>query len=223
MDNPIGEELRVDAEVLSVLQMGQHRIRKRSDSHLERRAVRNQLGYPFGDLLHHRIAGIRRHPVLVKRRIHFHNVVEVLDVNERVAEDVGHLRVDLGDDSLGGAGTGLRQAGLNAEGAKPVRIGRREVDEGDVDGEHPLFEQQRVFRQQYGRVVRSSIPHRLADIVADEHRVGAQVALQFRRIPGGRADRQRLRDLHVLELRSMGHKCIGERTRDAAVAGQEYA
>jgi len=59
--------------------------------------------------------------------------VDLVDVQEAVAERPRHVVVHLGDDQLGGVRGGLGDVHRDAEAAIPVAVRRADHDQGDVD------------------------------------------------------------------------------------------
>ncbi len=94
--DPVGEELGVDAEVLFVGEVREDRVGDRPVAHLDRGAVldhpRDVASDPLGDLPGDRVL------IGQKRLVVVDEVVDVLDADEPVTVDSGHVGVDLGDD-----------------------------------------------------------------------------------------------------------------------------
>ncbi len=65
--------------------------------------------------------------------------VEGIDVDEAVAERAGHAAVDLGDDAACVGGGGLDDIDGDAKAAEAVDIGRRNRDQGDIEGNAAAF------------------------------------------------------------------------------------
>ena len=90
VDHGVREHLGVDAEVLLVHQCLRRRRRDRADAELERRAVRHELGDVAADPpldVADRGAGVD-----VRRDIDLDGQVDVVDVDEAVAERPRHRR-----------------------------------------------------------------------------------------------------------------------------------
>ena len=107
------------------------RRRDRADPELERRAVRDELGDVLADPPLD--VADRRAGVLVRRDVDLDGEVDVVDVDEAVAERPRHRPVELDDDRLRGPDGGVHRLDARAERAEAVRVGRRGVDEHDVE------------------------------------------------------------------------------------------
>jgi hypothetical protein len=94
VDDAVGEHLRVDAQILVVVQLRQHRVRDAADAHLQGGAVLDQvLGNQLADLgldVRGRLAG-----VVGQGHVHLDGGVKVRRVHRRVAKGAGHARVHL--------------------------------------------------------------------------------------------------------------------------------
>ena len=202
-------------------QLAEHGIRNPPDAHLERRTVGNQ----GSDLARdpQRFWRALAHGYLRERIVDGHDVIDLGDVDERVAERPWHLRVDLGDHEPGSLRRRLGDADLHSEGAEPMLVGRSHVHEGDVQREPAVREQQRDLREKARREISSSIVDRVAHVRADEQRVHPQVAGQRRVDVVGVADREHLGDLHVANVRCVSDQRGQQGLRDGAVTRQEHA
>ena len=90
VDDAVGDHLGVDAEVFLVLQKADHRLRDAADAELNGRAVLHQRGDVFGDLPG-RLGDLGgRH--FQNRRLRRHQHVNVVDVDEAVAQRPRHVR-----------------------------------------------------------------------------------------------------------------------------------
>ena len=101
------------------------------------------------------------------------------DVQEGIAQGAGHLVVDFGDDDAGAlrGAEGAVDAGAQAEVA--VLVGRRSLDEGDVEGHFAGPEELLDFTEEDGGVVGASGGYCAAHVVAEEQAAVAEVAFVF--------------------------------------------
>ena len=109
-----------------------------------------------------------------------HDEVHVIDVDESVAVDARHLVIHLGDDELGDLRRRLDHVHADAKAHVPVFVGRRGLDEGDVDADEAAVEQGRNVREGNRRIVRGARIHRVPGVVADKEGIVAEVPLEFR-------------------------------------------
>ncbi len=211
----------MDAQVAAIVEQSQHGVRDRADPQLQRRAVLDQAGHVPPDL-HRRLVGVG-HAQLGQRVVHRDGVVDARDVNEGIAQCARHLLVHFGDDHFGHLRRRLDQPGLNAQAAEPVLIRGTDVNQGGVEWELAVAEQQRHLREEARRKVTAAFVDRRAHVVANEQRVDAQVLLQagrgVRRVPDG----EHLGDLHIGQLVGPRHQCTQQLLRHRTVAGQEDA
>ena len=101
--------------------------------------------------------------------------IDVVDVDEAVAVGARHLIVDLGDHEMCALGGGQGGVDADAEAAEAVRIGRRNLDQGDIEGHGSAFEQVFNLAEIDGRVIGAAIVDGVANIAADKDRVMAEV------------------------------------------------
>src|SRR5262245_2575111 len=92
-NDSIGEHLRMDAQMAVISQKRPDRIRNTADAHLQSRPIFNEAG----DVLSyfHLNWRYRTWRQFEERRTALHEHIDVVDVNERIAMDAGHLRIDL--------------------------------------------------------------------------------------------------------------------------------
>ena len=87
-----------------------------------------------------------------------------------------------------------------------------------------VLEEQGELGQQHRGEIGPPLVDRFAGLVADEHRVHPQVALQLgRRVGGLFADRERLADLHVIHVGRAADEGRQQLLRHAAVSRQKDA
>src|SRR5580704_11250186 len=101
----------------------------------------------------------------------FYDRVQFADVNEAVAVGPWHLCVYLCHHAMRAFGRGKRGIDANAETAITVGIGRRHLNEGNVDRHLAALEQRFDLAQEDRRVVGAAIANGFADIPADKQSV----------------------------------------------------
>ena len=121
VDDRVREHLGVDAEVALVAEGQRHGRRDGADPELERRAVGHELRDVLADppLDVADLAG----RVLVRRDVHLDREVDVVHVDEALAEGPRHRPVELDDDRLRGPDRGVHRLDRRAERAEPVASG----------------------------------------------------------------------------------------------------
>ena len=114
--------------------------------------------------------------VRVRRDVDLDAEVDVVDVDEAVAERPRHRPVELDDDRRGGADGRVHRLDARPERAEAVGVGRRRVDEHDVERQRAALEQARDVGQEDRHVVGASLVDRGAGIRPDEQRAVPEVA-----------------------------------------------
>ena len=220
LDDGVGEHLGVDAEVLLVLEVRHHRLRNRADAELDRRVVLDQGGDVFADLARFRVRLGHLH--LDQRRVGGHEHVDVVDVQEPVAQRARHVGVDLGDDEAGVLRGALDDVDGDPEAAHAPAVRRAHLDEGYIQRQLAGREQAGNVGQEDGRVVPQSFLDDLADVVGDEEAVDAEVFRQrlvrVRRV----ARSQQVDDGRVGKLAAARHESAHELLRLSASGADEY-
>src|SRR5512138_739315 len=97
------------------------------------------------------------------------------------------------------------------------------LNDGGIQRKDSAFEQQREFRKQDRRKIGATILDCFAHIRADEQRINPQVPFHFGLHIISGTDRQRLADLHVLEIRSVLDQRSETLLRHRYIAGEEDA
>ena len=96
--------------------------------------------------------------------------VDVVDVDEAVAERPRHRPVELDDDRLRRRIAACIASTRRAERAEPVGVGRRGVDEDDIERQGARLEEARHVRQEDRDVVGAALVDRRAGVRPDEQR-----------------------------------------------------
>ena len=222
LHHAVGEHLGVDAEIVLVRQHGEDGVGDIADAELERGAIGDQPFEVQGDVAHrlgHLVAG----RPLEQRLGVVDELVDLVDMNERVAERARHPLVDLGDDELGRFDRRLRDVDRDAQAAPAVLVRRTDAHQRDVDAQSPRAKQGRHLGQKHGSVVGARLGHGLAHAVADEESVGAEVVRETRVGVGGDAEREHVDDFGVREVLAGADQRAGQRLRFAAGRTNEDA
>ena len=107
--------------------------------------------------------------------------VDVVDVDEAVAERPRHRPVELDDDRLRGPDRRVHRLDARPERAEPVGVGRGRVDEHDVERQGAALEQPRHVGQEDRHVVGPALVDRGARVRPDEQRAMPEVPGHLRR------------------------------------------
>ena len=91
VDDAVGDHLGVDAQVLLVLEELQHRLRDAADAELDGRAVLDQRGDVLADLARCLASRLGRRALSMSGASAGHQDVEVVDVEEAVAQRARHV------------------------------------------------------------------------------------------------------------------------------------
>jgi hypothetical protein len=130
IEHGIGDDVRVNAEVLAVMQVLQRLVGNAPKIDVQRRAVVYDLRDIAGDALANRIGGLVR--VFDQRSLGEDNAIDPVDVKEGVAERPRHERIHLGDNGLGVAQHAHRDIDRDAEADEAIGVWRRHLHEGDI-------------------------------------------------------------------------------------------
>ncbi len=193
-------------EVVAVGEGLHHRVGDAADARLQRGAV--------GDEARHVAADGPGHLVelavleLRQRAVHRDQVVDVVHVEEGVAQGPGHLRVDLGDDEVGGLHPGADHVHRDPEAHVAVAVRGRDLDQRHVDAHPPAADELGDLREEDGHEVGPALLHRLPDVGADEERGVPEAPLQPRGHVGRRPQGEEVDDLVVGEVAPEGDQAL---------------
>ena len=137
---------------------------------------------------------------LFEGRVVLHEQVDVVDVDERVAERAGDMLVDHGDHRLSAFDGGQRRVDRCAERYIAVRVGRRDLNHRDVARKHTAAVELLRLAQKDGNVVGIARLRHLAHVPADEERVELENPLELGRGIGGRTLGMQVVYVNVLQL-----------------------
>src|SRR5205807_4562450 len=166
-DHAVGHEFAVHPEILAIHQHGQYGIGNSADTRLQYRSIVNQPGNVPGDghlkIIHNGLFQRAQRP----RRLH--ERVNVVDVNEAVAVSTRHVVVDLRDNILRHFGRGQGSIHTDPKAAIAVRVRRRNLNQGHVNGHLAALEQPFDFAEIDGSVIGAAVVNGFAYVGADEH------------------------------------------------------
>ena len=169
----------MDAEILFVKQELEHGVGERADAQLHGRAIGDQLGDMGRDFFDHCLVNIVPHRHFKEGSVNRHDVMHLVDVHGSVAQCARHLFVDLGNHHPGDLCSGDGEAGFRAHGTEAVYVRRRDVDQGHIQGEMAVLEEQGEFGEHHRGEVGPPLVDRPAHIGADEHGIDAQMPVHF--------------------------------------------
>src|SRR6266536_926098 len=213
-DDSVGDQFAMNGEILAVGEQGKNGVGDAADAGLEHGAVFDQAGHVAGDggvhfgnfhLFH-----------LAQRPGGLDHNVDFAHVDDAVAISTRHLIVDLCDHvaSLMGGGEGCVQP--DSKTAEPVRVGRRDLDQCDVEWHGAADEEFFNFAQVDRRVVGTAVVDGVAHVGADEDGVVAEMSSHFggnvRRRPHG----HHVDDLDILDVRTALHERFDQSLRFGA-------
>ena len=142
-------------------------------------------------------------------------------MQKAVAQGAGHILIDLGDDQVGGLGSGLGVVHGNAQAHIAVRIGGRALEQGHV-GPQVLPQEAGNF----GKIHRSEIHTALgsggAGGAAQEEGVVMEVFVILGLAVGCLAHGDHVDDLHVFILGGVGDQGVQDDGRLAAGVGDHH-
>ena len=210
-NHAVGDQFAMDAEVLAVDEQGQNGVGNAADAGLEHGAVFDQAGHVAGDGdVHLGDLGLLHRAERTRR---FDDRVDFADVDEAVAIGARHLIVDLSDDVAGLLGGGEGRIDADSEAAEAVRVGRRDLDERDVERHGAAYEELFDFAEVDRGVVGAAIVDGIAHVAADENGVVAEMSGHFgsdvRRRPHG----HHVDDFDVFDVRAALHERFDQSLR----------
>ena len=121
--------------------------------------------------------------------------------------------VELDDHRLRGPDRGVHRLDARAERAEAVSVGRRGVDQHDIERECPALEQPRDVREEDRHVVGPTLVDRLPRVRADEQRPVPEVALHLRREVRTGTLGVEVDHGHVVEVGGAGNQRVEEHRR----------
>ena len=188
-----------------------HRGRDRPDAQLQRGPVGDELRDVFADPPLH--VADRTGAVLVGRHVDLDPEVDVVHVDEALAEGPRHRPVELDDDRLRGPDRGVHRLDRRPERAEAVSIGRCRVDEDRIERHGASVEELRHVREEDRHVVRPPLVDRRPGIRADEERPMPEVGGHLGREVRAGALAMQVDHGDVVELRRPCHERVEEHRR----------
>ncbi len=148
--------------------------------------------------------------------------IESVQRHERLTQVARHLSVHLRDHvSCRGSG---REGDVDvdvdgdSQRTEAVRVRRRNLKQGDVDGQNAVFEQRWNVREEDRREVGAAGLHGLAHIGTDEERIVADVAFQLRRDVWRGAVQMERDGFDVVQLAGAPRQALEQRRRRGGAA-----
>ena len=199
IDDDIGEHLGVDAEVALVHERRAHRRRDPADAHLDRGAIGNEIRHELPDPP----LDLSRHAdqVLVRGHVALDREVDLVDVDEAVAQGSRDGAVELDDDRLCGPDRGVDGLDAGSERAESMGIRWCGIDEDGIEPDQPGFEQARNIGQERRDVLRATLVDRGARVRTDEQGPVSEVRRHLGREMGARSLAMEMDDPDVAQLR----------------------
>ena len=130
------------------------------------RSVFDDLGDVAGNALGDRVGGLVR--VFDERSLDADKAIDAIDMKERVAKRSRHEGVDLGDDGSGRAQDAHGDIDRDAETDVAVRVGWRDLHEGNIGLDAPIGGQMRNLCKRDRHIFSLPAMHQRAHVGADE-------------------------------------------------------
>ena len=219
LHDTVGEHFGVDAQVVLLLQEQQHGVGDGADAQLKRIAVPHQAGDVLanGPLHVADLGGCQ----LDDGGVGLHQAADLGDVQEAVAQGAGHVLIDLGDDQVGGLGSGLGVVHGNAQAHIAVRIGGRALEQGHV-GPQVLPQEAGNFGKIHRGEIHAALGGGGAGGAAQEEGVVVEVFVILGLAVGCLAHGDHVDDLHVFILGGVGDQGVQDDGRLAAGVGDHH-
>ena len=219
VNDRIGEHLRVNPQILLVLQELQHRLGDPADAQFQGTPVLHQRRDELADLPRHVVRLGRLE--LDQRRVGRDQDVQIVHTEETVAEGARHLRVDLSDDEAGVLGRALDDVYRDAQAAHPALVGRRHLDQRRIQRQFTGGEQAGNIGEKDRCIVAESFLDNPPYVFGNEETVDAetvrQVALRVRRL----AECEQMHDLRVGQFMTPRHESADQFLRLRAAGADE--
>ena len=136
----------------------------------QRRAVLTDSGFDF--------VGHRKMS-LFERLVVLHENVDIVDMNEGIAERTGNIFIDHGDHMLGALDGGQRSIDRSTQRHVTVRIRFRHLDHRHITGQYAAAVKFLRFAQENRNVIGVTGLRHLAHVAANEKRIELEHALEF--------------------------------------------
>jgi len=101
--------------------------------------------------------------------------VDCVHVDESVAVNPGHIFIDLGDDDVRIVDGSPANIDADAQAHKAVFVGKRGLNEGDINGYSFAVDQVGNFGKKNGRVIGKAMINRVPGVVPDKKGVVSEV------------------------------------------------
>ena len=206
----IAEQFGMHPQMLFVEQVGHDRIRQPPVTDLDGIAVLNEAGHVVADPLCRFIE--RNGRKLQEGFVMADDEIDILDVDEPVAMNTGHVGVHLCDDHGCLVRGGFDHIHADSETQISVLIGKRSLDKRHIDLYRTAFDQGRHVGKGDGGVVGQSLVYGAAGVVSDKERVETEIALEFWIGIRRYAEGIDMDDLRVEKCLGVGFNVIDHRT-----------
>ncbi len=182
-----------------------------TDPQLERRSVWNELGHVLADppLDIADLAAV----ILVGWHVDLDRQVDLVDVDEALAERPGHRPIELDDHRPGGPDRRLDRLDRRPQRAEAVRIGRRRIGQHDVERQDAALEEVGHVGQEDRDVVGPAVVDGRPGVGADEQGPMAEVTGHRRRQVRPGTLHVEVDHAHVVQLGRPGDERVKEDRR----------
>src|SRR5215472_1757782 len=145
IDEPVGDDVAMDAEVAPIPEMTQRLIRDPAQADLQGRAVVDD----GGNIACHTLCDVAdlRMEVLSDRRINPYYRIEAVEMNKALAVGARHRRIDLRDNRARNAQNCGREIHGHPEADEAPRIRRGNLKQSHIDRQPSAGQQSRYFLQ----------------------------------------------------------------------------
>jgi hypothetical protein len=185
VDHGVREHLGVNPEVALVAQGQRRRCRNGPDAKLQRGAVGNEVRHELPDPALDVPDRIKR--VCIWGQVDFDGEIDLVHVDEAIAERAGHRAVELDDHGLRRPDRRVHRLDAGPKRTEAVTVRWRGIDEHRVEGQGPRREQPGNVRKEDRHVVGAPLMHGRASVRADEQRPVTEMPRHFRRKMRSRA------------------------------------
>ena len=130
--------------------------------------------------------------------------IDILDMDESITMDAGHIFIDLGDNHGCFIDSGLDHIDADAETEITMVVRQRGLDQCDVDLNRSVLDEGRHLRQRNRGIIRHPLIDRFAGVGSDEKGIMTKIALEFRIRIRSYAERIDMDDLGIKKGLWMG-------------------
>lgn len=208
VDNAIGEEFGMNADMFVIGEGLEDGIGDRADTHLEGGAIGDDFGDELADF--EMGGGSAAEGGFGEGGVGFDDVVDLANVDEAIAESARHVGVDFGDDEISGLGGRFGGADFDTEATETMLIGGGDGDERDIEGDNFVTEETGDFGEEDGGEIGAPFLDCLADVGADEKCIVAEGVAVVRGDVGGADEGEDVEEFDVFEVGGASDEAIDE-------------